>query len=81
MAGTEHGGDSLPSKVSGLGEARMNPLRSGAIVAAIFAGDGAQALIFDVLPPILHQIALHFGGGRGRESMAQMASTSWSLAS
>ena len=46
-----------------------------AIVAAIFTGNGAQALVFDGLPPILPQIAAHFGGGKAGELMAQLVST------
>jgi MFS family permease len=49
--------------------------RYAMLFAAIFAGNAICALIYDALPPILPQLAQHFGGGKKGENIAQLAST------
>lgn len=58
-----------------LGAAKTSPLRRASLVVAIFTGNGACALIYDALPPILPALSRHFGGGEHGDFIAQLAST------
>lgn len=46
-----------------------------ALVVAVFCGHAALALVYDALPPILVQVAAHFGGGANGAMVAQFASS------
>lgn len=49
--------------------------RQAMIVAACFAATLSAALIYDVLPPIMADLAAHLGGGAAGSFVAQLAST------
>lgn len=42
-------------------------------VVAICCGNAGPAMVYDALPPVLPQVAAHFGGGSGGEVIAQAA--------
>jgi MFS family permease len=44
-------------------------------ITGVFAGHAGLALIYDALPPVLVQLAKHFGGGTRGEIVAQFASS------
>jgi MFS family permease len=46
-----------------------------ALLVAVFCGHAALALVYDALPPILVQLAAHFGGGATGAMVAQFASS------
>jgi MFS family permease len=49
--------------------------RRALLIAAIFAGNFAAALLYDVLPPIMSNLAAAFGGGEHGQFLAQLASS------
>jgi MFS family permease len=49
--------------------------RNGLASLAPFAGYSGLSLIYDALPPVLVEIARHFGGGATGQSVAQLASS------
>ena len=42
-------------------------------IAAICCGNTAAAMVYDALPPVIPQVAAHFGGGQRGEAVAQVA--------
>lgn len=56
-----------------MGDDGSGRLRSTIAAAVPFAGYSGLALIYDALPPILVDVARHFGGGTAGQSVAQFA--------
>ncbi|MET0370387.1 MAG: hypothetical protein ABW039_03315 [Sphingobium sp.] len=68
----EHGltTDHLPSPIGALARPRQVM-----VVLACFTATLSAALIYDVLPPIMTDLARHFGGGDAGAFRAQLAGT------
>lgn len=52
---------------------RESRAQAALAVAAICCGNAGPAMVYDALPPVLPQLAAHFGGGAGGELIAQAA--------
>jgi len=53
--------------------ARESRLQAFLSMAAICCGNAGPAMVYDALPPVLPQVAAHFGGGSAGEAIAQAA--------
>jgi MFS family permease len=56
-------------------QGRQNGWRERAAVLAVFSGNAALSLVWDVTPPVIVQLAEHFGGGEHGQMVAQFASS------
>ncbi|MET0137632.1 MAG: MFS transporter [Sphingobium sp.] len=70
-----HAGSGVPDQLSASLIAALEHWRQVMVVLACFTATLCTALIYDVLPPIMTNLASHFGGGAQGALLAQLAGT------